>query len=579
MAARALVALCALILAAAGVGPAWAGETEEVRWYQAFDPSGVPWRAAAEQNVEEVFKLHRYFGVTRDEDGRTLRVTRYEKGQPVETRTYRVRDDGGLEPLDAAEVTAERRGELAYREHCVSCHGAGRLGVSGPALLPESLERLKKIEAARVVREGRPLTQMPPFRFLEEATLASLVDYLYTPPAVAPTWTEAQMRDSRQVLRDPATLPPRPVYDADPLNLFVVVEAGDHHLTVLDGDRLVPIHRGPTHFALHGGPKYSPDGRHVYLASRDGWVTKYDLYALAPVVEVRVAINTRNLAVSEDGRYVAVGNYLPRTLVLLDAADLSPLQVIPVAGTDGTPSRISAVYQAAPRKSFVVALKDVPEAWEVRYGEGGFPMRRIALDDVLDDFLFDPSYRYLVGASRRVQRAQVVDLDSGKAITALDLPGMPHLASGITWDYRGERVMATPNLREGVVSVIRLSDWQLVKRIETLGPGFFLRSHEATPYAWVDNSFSSDKDAIQVIDKSTLEVVRTLRPSPGKTAAHVEFDRYGRYALVSVMEVAGGAVVVYDARTLEEVKRLPMVKPSGKYNVYNKTRLSEGTSH
>jgi hypothetical protein len=40
-----------------------------------------------------------------------------------------------------------------------------------------------------------------------------------------------------------------------------------------------------------------------------------------------------------------------------------------------------------------------------------------------------------------------------------------------------------------------------------------------------------------------------------------------------------GAIVVYDAETLEEVKRIPMVKPSGKYNVYNKTHLSEGTSH
>jgi hypothetical protein len=27
------------------------------------------------------------------------------------------------------------------------------------------------------------------------------------------------------------------------------------------------------------------------------------------------------------------------------------------------------------------------------------------------------------------------------------------------------------------------------------------------------------------------------------------------------------------------VKRIPMVKPSGKYNVYNKTTRSAGTSH
>ena len=43
--------------------------------------------------------------------------------------------------------------------------------------------------------------------------------------------------------------------------------------------------------------------------------------------------------------------------------------------------------------------------------------------------------------------------------------------------------------------------------------------------------------------------------------------------------VAVGAIVVYDAASLAEVKRIPLVKPSGKYNVYNKIKLSEGTSH
>ena len=40
-----------------------------------------------------------------------------------------------------------------------------------------------------------------------------------------------------------------------------------------------------------------------------------------------------------------------------------------------------------------------------------------------------------------------------------------------------------------------------------------------------------------------------------------------------------GALVVYDADTLEEVKRIPMRKPSGKYNVFNKIHHDEGTSH
>jgi hypothetical protein len=139
-------------------------------------------------------------------------------------------------------------------------------------------------------------------------------------------------------------------------------------------------------------------------------------------------------------------------------------------------------------------------------------------------------------------------------------------------------VMATPNLKASVVSVIDMKTWKTVKQIQTLGPGFFLRSHENTPYAWTDAFNSADRDALQVIDKRTLEVVKTLRPAPGRTAAHVEFDRYGRHALASVWE-DDGALVVYDAATLEEVKRLPMRKPVGKYNVYNKITRSSGTSH
>ena len=72
--------------------------------------------------------------------------------------------------------------------------------------------------------------------------------------------------------------------------------------------------------------------------------------------------------------------------------------------------------------------------------------------------------------------------------------------------------------------------------------------------------------------------MKTLRPAPGKTAAHVEFTADGGHALLSIWDM-DGAVVVYDAKTLEEVKRLPMKKPSGKYNVHNKITRSRGTSH
>jgi hypothetical protein len=105
-----------------------------------------------------------------------------------------------------------------------------------------------------------------------------------------------------------------------------------------------------------------------------------------------------------------------------------------------------------------------------------------------------------------------------------------------------------------------------------------MRSHENSPYAWVDVFFGPNKEAVHIIDKQTLEIVKTIKPSPGKTAAHVEFDKTGEHALLSIWDM-DGEVIVYDAKSLQEIKRIPMVKPSGKYNVYNKITRSEGTSH
>ncbi|WP_457831766.1 cytochrome D1 domain-containing protein, partial [Staphylococcus aureus] len=84
--------------------------------------------------------------------------------------------------------------------------------------------------------------------------------------------------------------------------------------------------------------------------------------------------------------------------------------------------------------------------------------------------------------------------------------------------------------------VLDMQDWSLIKVIDTPGPGFFMRSHENSPYAWTDAMMGAKKDTMAIIDKRSLEVIRTVTPSPGKTAAHVEFDRYGRYALVSIWE-------------------------------------------
>ncbi|MEH6584286.1 MAG: cytochrome D1 domain-containing protein [Halioglobus sp.] len=498
-----------------------------------------------------------------------------------------------LAPL-ASTVTAATDGNTVatnYQQHCAACHGAQRLGGTGPALLPQNLSRLRNSAATEVISEGRALTQMPAFgKLMTAEEIEQLTDYIYQPPDATPKWELEDIRNTHIVHHAAGTLDDQPVFDADLQNLFIVVELGDHHATVLDGDTFEPIHRFKTRFALHGGPKYSSDGRYVYFASRDGWITKYDLYKLKVVAEVRAGINTRNAAVSFNNKYVAVGNYLPNNLVLLSAEDLSPIAVLPMEDDQGKTSRVSAVYTAPPRNSFIVALKDIPEIREIPYDsiEAGkpVPMRKIVMTDFLDDFFFNQEYSVVMGAARPTGSGaktegvsgKVIDLDTGKKIADLAIPGMPHLGSGISWEYEGRTVMATPNLNAGEVSVIDMDSWEVLETLETEGPGFFMRSHNQSPYAWVDVFFGPNKDKVHVFDKKTLALVKTLRPVPGKTAAHVEFTKDGKYALLSIWD-KDGAVIVYDATTLEEIKRLPMSKPSGKYNVYNKTHYEAGTSH
>lgn len=500
---------------------------------------------------------------------------------------------------------ANEKAKPLFKTHCASCHGENRLGLMGPALLPQNLKRLKKNAAIKVINEGRAATQMPSFKDkLNKTEIQSLVDYIYTPLAEIPQWNVKDIWASQIIYPDVEKLPNKPTWDADPMNLFIVVELGDHHATLLNGDTFEPIHRFATRFALHGGPKYSPDGRFVYFGSRDGWVTKYDIYNLKVVAEARVGINMRNVAVSNDGRYIIAGNYLPHNLVVLSAKDLSPLKIIPVKNAQGVTSRVSAVYDATPRNTFIAALKDIKEVWEISYEDNPpmgfgkwmhdyredtgenygqprhkekFPVRKIKINDYLDDFFFNQSYELIIGTTRDKQ-GQVVDLDLGRVIKTIKSTGMPHLSSGITWQYEGRTILATPNIKKNIVSIIDMQTWETIKEIETLGPGFFMRSHENSPYAWVDVFFGPNKEAVHIINKSTLEIVKTLRPAPGKTAAHVEFDKQGKHTLLSIWDM-DGAVIVYDANTFEEIKRLPMKKPSGKYNVHNKITRSAGTSH
>jgi len=77
-------------------------------------------------------------------------------------------------PALAGEASLARN---LYALHCAGCHGTGRLGGMGTALLPENLHRLPRSKAAGVIAHGEPITQMPAFGGrLSKQEIQSLVD-------------------------------------------------------------------------------------------------------------------------------------------------------------------------------------------------------------------------------------------------------------------------------------------------------------------------------------------------------------------------------------------------------------------
>src|SRR5690606_4994312 len=82
----------------------------------------------------------------------------------------------------AEAATSTSTTHALYEQQCQSCHGANRLGGAGPALLPESLGRIKRAEVRQVIEQGRPASQMAAYgAVLDAAQIDALVDYLYTP--------------------------------------------------------------------------------------------------------------------------------------------------------------------------------------------------------------------------------------------------------------------------------------------------------------------------------------------------------------------------------------------------------------
>lgn len=356
----------------------------------------------------------------------------------------------------------------------------------------------------------------------------------------------------------------------NPRELMLVVEKDAEKLLAIDGTTHKAV--GRVHdvgFQPHTSV-YSSDGKYMYIISRDGWLTKIDLTTLEPVVSVLVGKNSRGTAITDNDKYVAIGNYEPGNLVILDAISMEILKTIPLTmEKDGKQieSRAGAVVEDGNR--IIVALKDGTSVWAVDTDQPGFPVTHKFSDigegkPALHDGFLTPDGSYYIVASQGSKTAWVLDLATMKPIAEVETGETPHTGPGAAWG----KYIYVPALGEGLITVIDTTTWKPSKYIKTGGPGLFVRSYSKDPtypYVWADTAFGDRKDEIYVIDARVNEIIKTITPVKGESSWHPEFTYDGKF--VYVVSQSANEVEVYDAFTFEIVKRIKSDTPSAISNV------------
>lgn len=379
---------------------------------------------------------------------------------------------------------------------------------------------------------------------------------------------------SAQSERTEALKPYRELYvdegSWNPLELMLVVEKDAEKLLAIDGTTHKVIGRiHDVGFQPHTSV-YSSDAKHMYIISRDGWLTKIDLTTLEPVVSVLVGENSRGTAITDNDKYIAIGNYEPGNLVILDAVSMDILKTIPLTmEKDGkqTESRAGAVVEDGNR--IIVALKDGTSVWAVDTDQPGFPVTHKFSDigegkPALHDAFLTPNGSHYIVASQGSKTVWILDVATMKPVAEVETGETPHTGPGAAWG----NYIYIPSLGEGLITVIDITTWKPVKYIKTGGPGLFVRSYSkdpSYPYVWADTAFGDRKDEIYVIDARINEIVKTIIPVKGESSWHPEFTYDGKF--VYVVSQSANEVEVYDAYTFNIVKRIKSATPSAISNV------------
>jgi protein NirF len=352
-------------------------------------------------------------------------------------------------------------------------------------------------------------------------------------------------------------------------DLGVVIERASASVQIIETSGMTALARLDGLGDLsHASVVFSRDQRYAYVFGRDGGLTKVDL--LGQRIEKRIIQGGNSIggAISQDGRLIAVSNYLPGGVKVFDAATLALVADIPATALpDGKRSRVVGLVDA-PGQRFVFSLFDTGEIWSADFSHGTPPTitRFKDIGEQPYDALITADGRYYMAGLFGEDGMAQLDLwhpeqgvkrelaDYGRGQAKLPVYKMPHLEGWAVADHQA----FVPAVGRHQVLVMDARSWQQTAAIAVAGQPIFVTARPDGRQLWVNFAYP-DNDRVQVLDTQTHQIVADLRPGPG--VLHMEFTGRGEQLWLSVRD--GDQVQIWDPYRLTLLKTLPALSPSG----------------
>lgn len=359
-----------------------------------------------------------------------------------------------------------------------------------------------------------------------------------------------------------------------------VVERASESLAVYDfiERKLLDERIGGLGNMRHATMAFSPDLKWGYVATRNGKLSRINLETLERDADVFTSENSIDIAISQDGRFIATAEYDPGGVTILDARTLEVVKRIEATYEDGdkrAPSRVTGIVDA-PGNRFVCVMMEGREIWVIDASKPDFPIehRIEPADDGLPyDAMITPDGRhYLVGhlGTSAISKVDLTRPEEGATKASLRDPNrdyekgapdkLPHMAS---WAVAGDHVFV-PLVGEPRLAVLDRHSFEFVDSVELAGPPVYAVRSPNEQHIWVSFSGEEHDAKVQVVDAESLEVERTLEI--GGRIYHMDFTPRGAHVLISANRA--DKLFLVDAASFEIIDEQPVRSPSGVFGLW-----------